>query len=182
MEEFFAQGDREKELGIVPIAMHDRERASAAQSQVGFIEFVVGPLCAGVIRMFPPLAELGVHLVEVRTTLCTRRLELSPRTRARTPHWELTRHSSRCCPCHCNRTERSTRACGLSPCRRRSAPRRHRRMLSARPSSRPDLRRTTRPRRNHRIAHRCPLRLRSRVRTPMLACCSACAMASDRRS
>ena len=78
MEEFFAQGDREKELGIVPIAMHDRDRASAAQSQVGFIEFVVGPLCAGVIRMFPPLAELGVHLVEVRTTLCTRRLELSP--------------------------------------------------------------------------------------------------------
>ena len=70
MEEFFAQGDREKELGIVPIAMHDRERASAAQSQVGFIEFVVGPLCASFIRMFPPLASLGMHLVEVCAWRC----------------------------------------------------------------------------------------------------------------
>ena len=67
MAEFFAQGDREKALGAVPIAMHDRERASAAQSQVGFIDFVVGPLYANVIKIFPGLANpVAANLIDVR--------------------------------------------------------------------------------------------------------------------
>ena len=76
MDEFFMQGDREKALGIVPIAMHDRERATAAQSQVGFIEFVVGPLYASVIKIFPcladPIAGFLVSVSAVRNMACLR--------------------------------------------------------------------------------------------------------------
>ncbi|CAE8714971.1 unnamed protein product [Polarella glacialis] len=42
--EFFAQGDREKELGFTPIAMFDREKAPPmGKSQMGFLKFVVEP-------------------------------------------------------------------------------------------------------------------------------------------
>mmetsp|Transcript_90189 Transcript_90189/g.254414 ORF Transcript_90189/g.254414 Transcript_90189/m.254414 type:complete len:534 (-) Transcript_90189:202-1803(-) len=46
-EEFFAQGDREKECGMQPMVIFDREKApSLAKNQVGFIKFVVAPLWA----------------------------------------------------------------------------------------------------------------------------------------
>ena len=66
MQEFFEQGDREKELGNKPMGMYDRDVAIPSQSQVGFIEFVVGPLFVQLIRMFPQLSGLGDHLVENR--------------------------------------------------------------------------------------------------------------------
>lgn len=44
MEEFFRQGDREKQLQLDVSPMCDRDTARVASSQVGFIDFVVRPL------------------------------------------------------------------------------------------------------------------------------------------
>jgi len=43
-QEFFAQGDREKELGMTPAPLFDRESAPLlAKNQVGFFNFVILP-------------------------------------------------------------------------------------------------------------------------------------------
>merc|ERR1719384_1234756 len=43
--EFFAQGDKEKALGIEPVSfLMDREKPGPSQTQVGFYNFVVMPL------------------------------------------------------------------------------------------------------------------------------------------
>mmetsp|Transcript_34426 Transcript_34426/g.67881 ORF Transcript_34426/g.67881 Transcript_34426/m.67881 type:complete len:501 (-) Transcript_34426:381-1883(-) len=43
-QEFFSQGDQERELGVQPAALFDRERApSLATGQIGFLNFVVMP-------------------------------------------------------------------------------------------------------------------------------------------
>ncbi|KFP05754.1 cAMP-specific 3',5'-cyclic phosphodiesterase 4D, partial [Calypte anna] len=44
MEEFFRQGDRERERGMEISPMCDRHNASVEKSQVGFIEYIVHPL------------------------------------------------------------------------------------------------------------------------------------------
>jgi len=44
MNEFWAQGDKEKEEGLEISAMCDRETANVEKSQVGFISFIVQPL------------------------------------------------------------------------------------------------------------------------------------------
>uniref|UniRef100_A0A8C4Q865 Phosphodiesterase n=1 Tax=Eptatretus burgeri TaxID=7764 RepID=A0A8C4Q865_EPTBU len=44
MEEFFRQGDRERERGIEISPMCDRHSASVEKSQVGFIDYIVHPL------------------------------------------------------------------------------------------------------------------------------------------
>ncbi|NWV18863.1 PDE4D phosphodiesterase, partial [Origma solitaria] len=44
MEEFFRQGDRERERGMEISPMCDKHSASVEKSQVGFIDFVVQPL------------------------------------------------------------------------------------------------------------------------------------------
>ncbi len=44
MEEFFRQGDKERDLGMDISPMCDRYNATIEKSQVGFIEFIVHPL------------------------------------------------------------------------------------------------------------------------------------------
>mmetsp|Transcript_88117 Transcript_88117/g.247825 ORF Transcript_88117/g.247825 Transcript_88117/m.247825 type:complete len:1231 (+) Transcript_88117:2-3694(+) len=44
MEEFFVQGDLEKQLSIAVQPLRDREKVNMAFSQIGFIEFFVAPL------------------------------------------------------------------------------------------------------------------------------------------
>jgi len=44
MEEFFMQGDKERELGLDISPMCDRQKPSIEKSQVGFIDFIVHPL------------------------------------------------------------------------------------------------------------------------------------------
>lgn len=44
MEEFFQQGDKERELGLDISAMCDRHNATIEKSQVGFIDYIVHPL------------------------------------------------------------------------------------------------------------------------------------------
>merc|ERR1719498_1356477 len=62
LEEFFVQGDREKELGIPVQMLNDRNKVQKPSSQVGFVEFIVSPLIAGQVKLFPAVCELGVNL------------------------------------------------------------------------------------------------------------------------
>jgi len=62
LEEFFAQGDQEKQLGIPVQFLNDRENLNRPNSQIGFIEFVIAPFFAAQIRLWPGLRELGDNL------------------------------------------------------------------------------------------------------------------------
>ena len=44
MEEFFKQGDKERELGLDISPLCDRDTTQVAQSQIGFIDYIVVPL------------------------------------------------------------------------------------------------------------------------------------------
>lgn len=62
MDEFFAQGDEEKRLGIPVGMLNDRDSVKMAGSQHGFIVFLVFPLIKGVLQTFPLLQPLGDQL------------------------------------------------------------------------------------------------------------------------
>jgi len=64
MDEFFAQGDMEKELGIPVQMLNDRDKVNRANSQIGFIEFMIFPLCEAMVQIFPPLDFLAFHVVQ----------------------------------------------------------------------------------------------------------------------
>lgn len=64
LEEFFAQGDREKELGIPVQFLNDREKLNKPNSQIGFIEFMIVPFLVAQLRVFPGLKPLGENLVK----------------------------------------------------------------------------------------------------------------------
>jgi len=59
LEEFFAQGDQEKELGIPVQFLNDRDKLNRPNSQIGFIEFMIAPFFAAQIRLWPNLFEYG---------------------------------------------------------------------------------------------------------------------------
>ena len=44
MEEFFSQGDREKEMGLDVSPLCDRNSTQIPQSQIGFIDYIIVPL------------------------------------------------------------------------------------------------------------------------------------------
>eukprot|EP00971_Amphidinium_carterae_P220913 4386090-Amphidinium_carterae.2 len=50
LDEFFAQGDLEKEAGLPVQMLNDRDKVNRPNSQVGFIEFVITPLVEAVAR------------------------------------------------------------------------------------------------------------------------------------
>merc|ERR1719401_3034611 len=62
LEEFFAQGDQEKLLGVPVQFLNDRDKLNRPNSQIGFIEFVIAPFFAAQIRLFPKLYEYGDNL------------------------------------------------------------------------------------------------------------------------
>ncbi|CAE7224199.1 PDE9A [Symbiodinium natans] len=62
LEEFFAQGDKEKELGIPVQMLNDRDKVNRPNSQVGFIEFVIAPLAEQMAIIFPGLSFLPANL------------------------------------------------------------------------------------------------------------------------
>ena len=53
MDEFFAQGDRERALGVAPSPGFDRETTSIPGSQINFMDFIVFPILASLVRIFP---------------------------------------------------------------------------------------------------------------------------------
>eukprot|EP00747_Dinoflagellata_sp_TGD_P108589 gnl/TRDRNA2_/TRDRNA2_170462_c1_seq3.p1 gnl/TRDRNA2_/TRDRNA2_170462_c1~~gnl/TRDRNA2_/TRDRNA2_170462_c1_seq3.p1 ORF type:complete len:707 (-),score=157.45 gnl/TRDRNA2_/TRDRNA2_170462_c1_seq3:439-2373(-) len=62
LEEFFAQGDQEKVLGIPVQFLNDRDKLNRPNSQIGFIEFMIAPFFAAQIRLWPSMHELGDNL------------------------------------------------------------------------------------------------------------------------
>eukprot|EP00930_Biecheleria_cincta_P022729 TRINITY_DN16553_c0_g1_i1.p1 TRINITY_DN16553_c0_g1~~TRINITY_DN16553_c0_g1_i1.p1 ORF type:complete len:1039 (+),score=185.22 TRINITY_DN16553_c0_g1_i1:288-3119(+) len=62
LEEFFAQGDQEKALGIPVQMLNDRDKVNRQTSQVGFIEFVIVPLAYQMATLFPGLTYLSTSV------------------------------------------------------------------------------------------------------------------------
>merc|ERR1719217_1762107 len=62
LDEFFAQGDQEKTMGLPVQMLNDRDKVNKPNSQIGFIEFLVSPLINAQVRLFPNLFELGANL------------------------------------------------------------------------------------------------------------------------
>jgi len=58
LDEFFAQGDEEKRLGLPVGMLNDREKVNRPGSQHGFINFLVAPLVTGTVKLFPMLQQL----------------------------------------------------------------------------------------------------------------------------
>mmetsp|Transcript_109893 Transcript_109893/g.211472 ORF Transcript_109893/g.211472 Transcript_109893/m.211472 type:complete len:414 (+) Transcript_109893:3-1244(+) len=63
VEEFFNQGDKERNLGIPVQFLNDRYKLNKPNSQIGFIEFMIAPFIFAQIRLWPNLAEMGDQLV-----------------------------------------------------------------------------------------------------------------------
>lgn len=57
LEEFFSQGDREKELGLPVSPLCDRETTDKAESQIGFIKFVVQPAFEVLAQVIPRVSD-----------------------------------------------------------------------------------------------------------------------------
>merc|ERR1712139_116487 len=62
LEEFFAQGDQEKMLGVPVQFLNDRDKLNRPNSQIGFLEFMIVPYFASQIRLWPTMSELGQNL------------------------------------------------------------------------------------------------------------------------
>jgi hypothetical protein len=68
IEEFFLQGDKEKQMGIPVQAMNDREKVNWPFSQVGFIEFLVSPLVYASVKVLHPLEPFADQMLINLTT------------------------------------------------------------------------------------------------------------------
>ncbi|GIL94723.1 hypothetical protein Vretimale_939 [Volvox reticuliferus] len=62
-EEFFRQGDRERELGLSISPLFDRAKQGVSKSQVGFYDFVALPLVHALSSAFPGAHQLMIDLV-----------------------------------------------------------------------------------------------------------------------
>jgi len=62
LEEFFQQGDKEKERGVPVQFLNDRDKLNRPNSQIGFIEFMIAPLFTAMVHLWPPLHELHENL------------------------------------------------------------------------------------------------------------------------
>jgi len=71
VDEFFAQGDKEKELEIPVGMLNDREKVNRAFSQIGFIEFMIAPWVEAFVPMFPALEFMAEHTAENIETWAT---------------------------------------------------------------------------------------------------------------
>lgn len=62
-DEFFAQGDEEKRLGIPVGMLNDRDKVNRSGSEHGFISFLVSPLIFAAVGCFPTLHPLASQMV-----------------------------------------------------------------------------------------------------------------------
>lgn len=69
MEEFFRQGDKERQLGIPISFLCDRNTVSIEGSQIGFIDGIVLPFAIPIIEIFPTLAFFTKNLNENKNIL-----------------------------------------------------------------------------------------------------------------
>lgn len=63
LDEFFDQGDEEKDLGIPVGMLNDRHKVNRPGSQHGFINFLVAPFVAASVRVFPGLQPLHSQMI-----------------------------------------------------------------------------------------------------------------------
>lgn len=63
-EEFFQQGDKERELLMEISPMMDRNNSNLNNMQMGFIEFVVSPLINSVVNLLPSLSDIGQMMLD----------------------------------------------------------------------------------------------------------------------
>lgn len=63
LEEFFAQGDKEKELALPVSPLCDKETTKTADSQIGFLQFVVRPLYVWLGDIIPQVKEEVLPIV-----------------------------------------------------------------------------------------------------------------------
>lgn len=61
-DEFFSQGDEEKELDIQVGFLNDRDKVNRSGAEHGFINFLVAPLILPTVSVFPPLLHLAVQM------------------------------------------------------------------------------------------------------------------------
>ncbi|XP_028846643.1 calcium/calmodulin-dependent 3',5'-cyclic nucleotide phosphodiesterase 1A isoform X2 [Denticeps clupeoides] len=77
MEEFFRQGDKEAELGLPFSPLCDRKATMIAQSQIGFIDFIVEPTFSVLVdtteKIISPLIEEALKSGDVRRSSLTGR-------------------------------------------------------------------------------------------------------------
>eukprot|EP00928_Gymnodinium_smaydae_P017078 TRINITY_DN16505_c0_g2_i3.p1 TRINITY_DN16505_c0_g2~~TRINITY_DN16505_c0_g2_i3.p1 ORF type:complete len:649 (-),score=154.73 TRINITY_DN16505_c0_g2_i3:117-2063(-) len=62
LDEFFDQGDKERQLGIPVQMLNDRTKVCKPFSQIGFGEFMIAPLEAAKTALFPSLSESTTFL------------------------------------------------------------------------------------------------------------------------
>jgi len=60
--EFFAQGDKERALGIAVQPLNNRETVNKPSSQVAFIEFFIYPFNTALVKVLTPLWEMSGNL------------------------------------------------------------------------------------------------------------------------
>lgn len=76
-EEFFRQGDNEKNQGIgLTSPLNDRENSNKPKSQIGFYNFICIPLYQAVARIFP---DLEVNLNSVKSNLEVWKAMIAPK-------------------------------------------------------------------------------------------------------
>ena len=67
VEEFYAQGDKEKELGLKCFC--DRDKVTIYRNQIGFIDFIELPFFSLVVKVFPKLDFLLENLNNNKQTI-----------------------------------------------------------------------------------------------------------------
>mmetsp|Transcript_23384 Transcript_23384/g.20784 ORF Transcript_23384/g.20784 Transcript_23384/m.20784 type:complete len:140 (-) Transcript_23384:196-615(-) len=63
-EEFFVQGDKEKELGLPIGDLNDRKNINLAKSQLGFVDFIVQPTLEA-FELFLPKLSLNISQLKI---------------------------------------------------------------------------------------------------------------------
>ena len=76
MEEFYEQGDKERELGLPISPFYDRNKKQMAKCQIGFIQFIVRPLYAAFTELCISLKdEIMTNINENQDTWEKRKLD-----------------------------------------------------------------------------------------------------------
>ena len=71
MEEFFKQGDKEREMGLDISPLCDRNTTQVPQSQIGFIDYIVVPLFNTVIETVEHLVGTSYSTVQCSAVQCS---------------------------------------------------------------------------------------------------------------
>jgi len=75
IQEFFAQGDREKAEGLEVSPMMDRDKGNFEQMQFDFIDIIVAPLYLGLVDLFPGFGGAVQQMVSNATNWKMHRVE-----------------------------------------------------------------------------------------------------------